>query len=181
VIKVLHDRKNFNPIHLKTTPMQILIMIQLMEGPKYGYEILKNLQEDFQETWSPQTGTIYPALKSMMKKGLITQEINGQIFYHLSEKGNMIIQELEDYIVEILLFSKEFIESILKRIPSKAASQMLDKLITTGITDLIPEETLVRELNRYVGPCQRKTVLNIRKKGLLEKILLIEKSLSKSD
>ena len=165
---MLHDRKNFNPIHLKTTPMQMLIMIQLMEGPKYGYEILKNLQEDFQEMWNPQTGTIYPALKSMMKKGLIkTQEINGQIFYHLSEKGNTIIQELEDYIVEVILFSKEFIESILKRIPSKAASQMLDKLITTGITDLIPEETLVRELNRYVGPSQRIIVLNIRKNGLL--------------
>jgi len=179
---MLHDRKTFNPIHLKTTPMQMLIMIQLMEGPKYGYEILKNLQEDFQETWNPQTGTIYPALKSMMKKGLIkTQEINGQIFYHLSEKGNTIIQELEDYIVEIIFFSKEFIESILKRIPSKAASQMLDKLITTGITDLIPEKTLVHELNRYVGPGQRITVLNIRKKGLLEKLELIEKSLSECD
>ena len=62
----------FNPTPGKVSPIQIMIMVQLLETPKYGYDILTNLRDDFEGVWEPKTGTVYPALKTLEKKGLIS-------------------------------------------------------------------------------------------------------------
>ena len=41
-------------------------MLVLLENkPLYGYELLKVLRDRFEGVWTPQTGTVYPALKRL--------------------------------------------------------------------------------------------------------------------
>ena len=67
--------KLFLPTPAKLTPIQLLIMIQLLGFPKYGYEILTDLRSGFKGSWEPKTGTIYPALQSLEKRKLIASRI----------------------------------------------------------------------------------------------------------
>lgn len=164
---------------LNVTPLQFLIMIQLMEGPKYGYEILKNLKEDFSESWSPQTGTIYPALRGMIRKGLIEKiKTKEKYVYHLSEQSEKHLKKAEAYIKEYLRIANQFIESILKRIPKSHAQIIFNNIIKTGNLEIIPEHIFLKELNRLTEPKQSINILHLRKKTLLKKIAIIEEELS---
>jgi DNA-binding PadR family transcriptional regulator len=85
------------------------------EGPKYGYEMLKQLKTEFQGTWEPKTGTVYPALRSLEKKGFVeTRDMEGTDFYYITEKGRGIFELLMGHVVESLEFSVKYINVIFK-------------------------------------------------------------------
>ena len=70
------------PFNMDVSPLQVLLLIQLDGGPRYGYEVLKSLKEEFEGIWEPKTGTVYPALKSLERKGYVeTLEKEGSDFY----------------------------------------------------------------------------------------------------
>jgi DNA-binding PadR family transcriptional regulator len=47
---------------MKVSVVSLWLLILLSEGPKYGYEIITELEKRFSGYWKPKTGTIYPAL-----------------------------------------------------------------------------------------------------------------------
>ena len=164
---------------LNATPLQFLVMIQLLEGPKYGYEILKNIRQDFSDSWKPQTGTIYPALKGMIRKGQIEKiKENDKDLYHLSGQSETYLKEVETYVIEFMSMTNQFIESIIKRIPGNYATGIFDNLLKTGSLEIIPEDTFVKELDRLTTKNQTKEVLELRKTILLNKLSIIEKKLT---
>jgi DNA-binding PadR family transcriptional regulator len=74
--------------------MKTVILLLLRERPMYGYEVLKELRERFEGVWSPQTGSIYPALKRMAEHGLVSSEQrDGTDYYSLTEEGNKWVLE----------------------------------------------------------------------------------------
>lgn len=78
----------------RISPLQFSMMIILREKPMYGYELLKRLKEEFKGVWTPQTGSIYPALKKLESHGLIKSETrDGTDYYYLSEEGNAFVTE----------------------------------------------------------------------------------------
>ncbi len=78
----------------RLSPFQSVMLIHLRKKPMYGYEILRALREDFEGVWSPQTGTIYPALKRLEERGLILAEKKeGTEYYSITEAGEEVIQE----------------------------------------------------------------------------------------
>ncbi len=163
---------------LNATPLQFLVLIQLLEGPKYGYEILQNLREDFSDSWKPQTGTIYPALKGMIKKGQIEKiKEDDKELYQLSGQSETYLKEVETYVIEFMFMTNQFIESIIKRIPGNYAKGIFDNLLKTGSLEIIPEDTFVQEIDRLTSGNQTKEVLVLRKKILLGKLSIIENKL----
>ena len=89
----------FLPTGGKITPIQMLIFIQLLEGPKYGYEILKNLRDDFNSVWNPKTGTLYPALKTLVKKGFISEkEEKETTYYSLTKEGSDFLSDTSELV-----------------------------------------------------------------------------------
>jgi DNA-binding PadR family transcriptional regulator len=164
---------------LNATPLQFLVLIQLLKGPKYGYEILKNIREDFSGSWRPQTGTIYPALKGMIRRGQIEKiKEDDKELYRLSDQSEIYLKEVETYVIEFIFMTNQFIESIIKRIPSNYAIGLFDNLLKTGSLEIVPENTFVKELDRLTSKNQTKKVLELRKKILLNKLSIIEKKLT---
>jgi DNA-binding PadR family transcriptional regulator len=72
----------------RISPMQFSMLILLGKRPMYGYEVLKALRDEFGEFWTPQTGSIYPALRRLCEHGLVVSEgRDGIDYYSLSSEG----------------------------------------------------------------------------------------------
>ena len=66
---------NMGPFMRPVSPLQALLLVQLEEGPKYGYEMFKAIKDEFEGIWEPKTGSIYPVLKSLERRGFVATEI----------------------------------------------------------------------------------------------------------
>lgn len=121
-----------SPIKMPVSPLQILLLTQLEESPKYGYEMLKQLKEEFKGTWTPKTGTVYPALKSLRKKGFVdTQDMDGTDFYHITEEGKALFELLQSHIMESVDFSVKYITVIFNWLSAErkhGAIELMNKL-----------------------------------------------------
>ncbi len=49
-----------------------LLLVVLQEKPMHGYEIMKALEERFHGFYKPSAGSIYPALRTLNRRGLVT-------------------------------------------------------------------------------------------------------------
>ena len=78
----------------KISPMQVAILILLRRRPMYGYEVLTELRQWFEGAWTPQTGSIYLALKRLDEHGLVVSEKRDETdYYHITEAGNRWVLE----------------------------------------------------------------------------------------
>ncbi|MBN2335555.1 PadR family transcriptional regulator [Candidatus Bathyarchaeota archaeon] len=103
------------PVRMPVSPLQVLLLIQLEGAPKYGYEMLKTLKEEFGDTWEPKTGTVYPALKSLAKKGFVeTTEKDGTEYYGITEKGKQLFPDMESHITDSLGFTVKYLAVLFK-------------------------------------------------------------------
>lgn len=49
-----------------------LLLVVLREKPMHGYEVMKALEERFHGFYKPSPGAIYPALRSLLRRKLVT-------------------------------------------------------------------------------------------------------------
>jgi DNA-binding PadR family transcriptional regulator len=170
--------KLFLPTPAKLTPIQLLILIQLLNASKYGYEILRGLREGFNGAWEPNTGTIYPALQSLEKKGHIIKSFQEEkIHYSLSDKGKSILEEMSDYVAEYLLFNSRFIESTVASMPPLFTQEVFGKIHEAGIDEILPEATILEAIRKLPIKQLRVAFLELRKKTLERKLKLVKTQL----
>ncbi|MFC1802954.1 PadR family transcriptional regulator [Thermoproteota archaeon] len=120
------------PIKMPVSPLQILLLIQLDQEPKYGYEMLKTLKEEFKGTWEPKTGTVYPALKSLEKKGyIVTQTREDTDYYIITEKGKTVFELMLQHLEASIDFSIKYISVVFKWLTierKQGALELMNKL-----------------------------------------------------
>ncbi len=121
-----------NPIRMPISPLQMLLLIQLDAGPKYGYEMLVTLKEEFNGVWEPKTGTVYPALKSLEKKGFISTEVHDETdYYVITEQGKQIFDVMLNHLEGSIDFSIKYISVVFKWLTferKQAAIEFMDRL-----------------------------------------------------
>lgn len=79
-----------------------LLLDELRDGPKHGYEIIKALELRSGGQYAPSPGTIYPTLQFLEDAGLIrAEQQNERKVYELTETGRA---ELEARAAEIAAF-----------------------------------------------------------------------------
>ncbi len=119
----------------KVSPLQSVMLILLRHKPMYGYELLKALREEFEGVWSPQTGTIYPAVKRLEERGLVlVEKRDGTDYYSLTDKGE---NELRDFVKEMpsdLGFMIRYFQIL-----DKAAKEIQGSSPLTGIASFVVE------------------------------------------
>ncbi|UDY23289.1 PadR family transcriptional regulator [Nocardioides sp. Kera G14] len=65
-----------------------LLLAGLIEGPAYGYELMKRLEEKAEGRWRPSPGSVYPMLQQLEDEGLISStEDGGRKTFVLTESG----------------------------------------------------------------------------------------------
>ncbi|MDP2901246.1 MAG: PadR family transcriptional regulator [Candidatus Bathyarchaeota archaeon] len=129
-------RSNMPTMPPRMSPLQFLLLVQLEASPKYGYEMLKSIKEAFEGVWEPKTGTLYPALKSLEKRGLVeTQVHDGIDFYHITDEGRRFLYQLGQHQEASMKFSARLMTALMKWM-----SPELKKTVLKSITGLANED-----------------------------------------
>ncbi len=76
----------------------ILVLGILAKDPSYGYEVVKRVNQEAENLFEWQEGTIYPVLHKLEKEGLLRtqwQEANTgrkRKYYYITEQGREALQ-----------------------------------------------------------------------------------------
>ena len=73
--------------------LRLVIMALLEEKPRYGYEIIKTLEERVGEGYSPSPGVVYPTLTLLEEVGhaTVSAEHSGRKLYTLTDEGKAFL------------------------------------------------------------------------------------------
>ena len=136
------------PLRKGISPIQLLLLVQMKHGPKYGYEMLTNIREEFDGVWEPQTGTIYPALKNLESKGLIKTEKREETeYYSLTEEGEESLLELGSHVSERVKFTFRYMRFLTKWIHPDMLPTIVRILETVVNEDQLVFPHLIKKLD----------------------------------
>ncbi|MEK0313850.1 PadR family transcriptional regulator [Cohnella sp. 56] len=84
--------------------IDILLLSEIKSGDKYGYEIVQSLKKKSSDTYQMSEGTLYPVLKRLERKGLLTSywghepSMSGRRkYYQITESG---MKKLDQHLAE---------------------------------------------------------------------------------
>src|ERR1043165_2036567 len=73
--------------------LRLAILSLLSEGPKHGYQLMKEMQERSGGAYRASAGSVYPTLQQLEDEGMVEAEMqSGRRVYRLTEEGR---KELE--------------------------------------------------------------------------------------
>lgn len=73
---------------LASGDLQLIVLALLSEKPRYGYEIIKAIEEHSSGTYTPSPGMVYPALTYLEEMGYATSEADGsKKLYRITDTG----------------------------------------------------------------------------------------------
>jgi DNA-binding PadR family transcriptional regulator len=68
--------------------VRIALLSLLEDGPRHGYDLMKELEARSGGLYRPSAGTIYPTLQQLEDEGLVAaQEVEGKRVYRITDKG----------------------------------------------------------------------------------------------
>ncbi|PTM57777.1 PadR family transcriptional regulator [Desmospora activa] len=102
---------------------EILILSQLLSGPKHGYEIKKNIQEALGEEFEINNNLLYPTLRRFLEMGAITKEVVTSV-----GKPNRHVYLLTD-------MGEEIFNEMIGDFPRKLATNQLEFLVRVALFD----------------------------------------------
>lgn len=83
---------------------ELLVLATLEDGPKHGYRIALDVEEESDGAFELQHGTLYPILHRLEKKGLVEgsweEEGRRRKVYGLTERGRRQLTRRGDRLVE---------------------------------------------------------------------------------
>jgi DNA-binding PadR family transcriptional regulator len=149
------------------SPLQFLVLMQLSEEPKYGYEMLKVLRDEFDGLWDLKTGTFYPALKSLESRGFVETELRDETeFYSLTEKGTTLLSSLGGRMETEYRVTDKYFKTLMKWMPLSVKRRLIEMV---GFMASNPID-IYGDLPRLL-----KDVPTEKKKEVLENLLVIIK------
>jgi len=111
------------------SPLQFLVIMQLSDEPKYGYEMLKVLRDEFDGLWDLKTGTFYPALKSLESRGFVETELRDQTeFYSLTEKGTTLLSSLGGRMETEYKVTDKYFKTVIKWMPLSVKRRLIEMI-----------------------------------------------------
>src|SRR5271163_2414617 len=100
---------------LASGDLQLIILALLSEKPRYGYEVIKQVQEHSSGTYSPSPGMVYPSLTYLEEMGYAASESEGtKRLYRITETGTAHLNEnrvsVEETLEQLARFGRKVSE-----------------------------------------------------------------------
>ena len=109
------------------SPLQFLLLLQLNKGPKYGYEMLTFLRDEFEGVWDVRTGSLYPALRSLESRGFVeTSKKDETEFYTLTPSGEALLNSFSERIELRSKFTNRYFKAMFKLMPPNIRTGVLE-------------------------------------------------------
>ena len=88
---------------LATGDLRLIALALIAEQPRYGYEIIKLLEEKTAGWYSPSPGIVYPTLTFLEEAGHVTAQADGaKKLYTITEEGKAHLAENQDFVDAVL-------------------------------------------------------------------------------
>lgn len=82
--------------------LKYVILDLIKDKPRYGYEIMRSLEERSHGFYTPSAGAIYPTLQMLEEMGYVTAaERDGKKVYTITDEGLEFLAERKDFTEEI--------------------------------------------------------------------------------
>jgi DNA-binding PadR family transcriptional regulator len=88
--------------HFQKGDLKYIVLDLLKEKPRYGYEIIRALEEQSYGLYTPSPGVVYPTLQMLEEMGYASsQERDGKKVYTITEEGRRFLTERKDLADEV--------------------------------------------------------------------------------
>ena len=162
----------------RVSHLQFLILLQLMQGPRYGYEMLKDLREQFSGVWEPKTGTIYPALRRLEARGFVkTERREDMDFYELTEGGRELLKQIGGRLESDLKFAHRYFRFATQLMPSSIKYRMLNMMRVLSEEDVMPPIFIENFLDKDMNGAMKLEVLESIRTHLENRLEAVERML----
>jgi DNA-binding PadR family transcriptional regulator len=82
--------------------LKYVILDLLKEKPRYGYDIIRALEERSHGFYTPSPGVVYPTLQMLEEMGYASSaEQDGKKIYTITEEGSKFLSERKDFTDEV--------------------------------------------------------------------------------
>ena len=89
ILSLVHERPSY-----KLTRLEFLVLLSLRKKPLHGYAIMKKLTDKMPGVWKVKSGSLYPLLKRMVKKGLLEKRAKRKkTKYALTIEGKEAVEQ----------------------------------------------------------------------------------------
>ena len=83
--------------HFDRGDVKYVLLDLLREGPRHGYDMIKQLEQRSGGLYSPSPGSVYPTLQMLEDQGLVTSTtVDGKRTYRLTDAGYAFIEERKE-------------------------------------------------------------------------------------
>jgi DNA-binding PadR family transcriptional regulator len=129
--------------------LKIIVLKSLEKKPMSGYDLVKEIHESTHH-WKPSFGSIYPLLKDLHKKSLVSVKISGRKkVYSLTVKGKNTLKEIfkaKDKIYDLTMESLKGLEAVC----TKEEIVYIHKLHSNLKTNFMPFKGATSEINELI-------------------------------
>jgi DNA-binding PadR family transcriptional regulator len=106
--------------------LRLYLLSLLNEGPRHGYEIMRDLEQRFNGLYTPSAGTVYPRLAKLEEEGLVSRSDDGRkVTYTITEAGRAEVtareSDLGDLEDDLDRSVSQLAESVRSRVKGDAA------------------------------------------------------------
>jgi len=89
--------------------VRLAILSLLAEGPKHGYQLMKEMKERSGGVYSASAGSVYPTLQQLEDEGLIMAEMqSGRRVYSLTDEGRRELDKEQETVRRIWERAEEY-------------------------------------------------------------------------
>lgn len=160
------------------SPLQLLILLQLTREPKYGYEMLKSLRDDFDGVWDLKTGSFYPALRSLESKGFIESKTKEDTdFFSLTEKGEGLLVRMAERFEEEYKFADMYFKVLMKWMHPSMRQRVMKIVRSLSMEDI--EVDMYSNVQRFLVEAEDRDsaleALDVLKKMLRKRLDTVER------
>lgn len=106
--------------------LRLYLLSLLNEGPRHGYEIMRDLEQRFNGLYTPSAGTVYPRLAKLEEEGLVSRGDDGRkVTYTITDAGRAEVtareSDLGDLEDDLDRSVSQLAESVRSRVKGDAA------------------------------------------------------------
>src|SRR5712675_3602103 len=88
---------------LATGDLRLIALALIAEQPRYGYEIIKLLEDKTAGWYSPSPGIVYPTLTYLEEAGYVTAQVDGaKKLYTITAEGRAHLEQNRDFVDAVL-------------------------------------------------------------------------------
>ena len=83
----------FEGERMRRGDVKFLLLGALTKRPMHGYDIMQDLEEQYQGRYRPSPGSVYPTLQMLEDGGFVTsQVIDGKRVYEITDAGRKLLE-----------------------------------------------------------------------------------------